>query len=60
MTGPTANSEFYFPPTQHSAGEAEVNIEGLGEARLTVSLGTVVQYLLTPFLFRPGWTSSSN
>jgi len=39
MTGPTADSEFYFPPTQHSAGEAEVNIEGLGETRLTVSLG---------------------
>ena len=60
MPGPTGNSEFCFPSTQHSAGKAEVNIEGLGETRLTVCRGTVIKYLLTPFPFRPGWTSSSN
>ena len=39
MPGPTGNSEFCFSSTQHSAGESEVNIEGLGETRPTVSRG---------------------
>ena len=37
MTGPSGNSEFCFPST--STGFASGNIEGLGETKLTVSLG---------------------
>ena len=40
MTGPKGNSEFRFPETLNvPRGEAEGNIEGLGETKLTVSLG---------------------
>ena len=39
MTGPTGNSEFCFP--QHS-----VNIEGLEETKLTVSLGASHKVLM--------------
>ena len=40
MTCPTGNSEFYFPLTLNvPLGFASGNIEGLGEAKLTVSLG---------------------
>jgi len=40
MTGPTGNSEFCFPSTLDvSLGFASGSIEGLGERKLTVSLG---------------------
>ena len=38
MTDPTGNSEFCFPSTS--------NIEGLGETKLTVSLGASHQVLI--------------
>ena len=41
MTGPSGNSEFCFPSTLNvPLGFASGNIEGLGETKLTVSLGT--------------------
>jgi len=40
MTGPSGDSEFCFPETLNvPQGEAEGNIEGLGETKLTVSRG---------------------
>ena len=40
MTDPKGNSEFCFPETLNFAlGEAEENIEGRGETKLTVSRG---------------------
>jgi len=40
MAGPMGNSEFCFPETLNvPQGEAEGNIEGLGETKLTVSRG---------------------
>ena len=40
MTGPMENSEFCFPMTFNvPQGEAEGNIEGRGETKLTVSRG---------------------
>ena len=39
MNGPTGNSEFCLPSTLDvPRGEAEENIEGRGETKLTVSL----------------------
>ena len=41
MTGPKGNSKFSFPETLNvPRGEAEGNIEGRGETKLTVSRGT--------------------
>ena len=42
LTGPKGNSEFCFPETLNIVprGEAEGNIEGRGETKLTVSRGT--------------------
>ena len=40
MTGPKGNSEFCFAETPNvPRGEAEGNIEGQGETKLTVSRG---------------------
>ena len=40
MTGPKGNSEFCFPKALNvPRGEAEGNIEGRGETKLTVSRG---------------------
>ena len=40
MTGPKRNSEFCFPENLNvPRGEADGNIEGLGETKLTVSRG---------------------
>ena len=40
MTGPKGNCEFCFPETLNvTRGEAEGNIEGPGETKLTVSRG---------------------
>ena len=47
MTGPTGNSELCFPSTLSvSLGFGSGNIEGLGETKLTVSLGPVIKCLL--------------
>lgn len=47
MTGPKGNSEFFFPETPCSVlrGEAEGNIEGRGETKLTVSRGCYTSQL---------------
>ena len=47
MTSPTGNSEFCFPETPNvPRGEAEGNIGGLGETKLTVSKAPVIKCLL--------------
>ena len=56
MTGPMGNSEFCFPSTFNvPLGFTSGNIEGLGETKLTVSLGPVIKCLVT-LLGYPGNT----